>query len=145
LNDKQNSYPPKLAALLAELSEVTDRDERSDMLIELASKFRGIPAEVAVRPYPEAHRVPGCESEAFIFTQKSPDRSIRYFIGVENPQGISAKALAAIIDETLSGSKPEEIQSVNESIVHEIFGNTVSMGKGQGLMGMVRMAKALAR
>lgn len=138
------TQPQRLSALLAELASIEDRDERSDFLIETAARFSGVPESIAGRPYSELHRVPGCESEAFIFSESAPGAGVKFHFAVENPQGISAKALAVILDETLSGCRAEEIQAVREGIIHDIFGATVSMGKGQGLMGMVRMAKALA-
>ena len=141
----ESPYPTRLAALLSDLESIEDRDERSDYLIETAARFRGIPEHIAKRPYQESHRVPGCESEAFIFSEAADGAGVKFYFAVENPQGISAKALAVVLDETLSGCSPQEIQNVNEDIVHSIFGATVSMGKGQGLMGMVRMTKALAR
>jgi len=64
---------------------------------------------------------------------------------VENPQGISAKALAVILDEGLSGEPPETIAGVSPDIVTTIFDRELSMGKSLGLMGMVHMALSLAR
>lgn len=145
-NDNQSrAYPPRLAALLNDLSAIEDRDERSDFLIETAARFRGVPENIARRPYAEAHRVPGCESEAFIFVEELADKSLKFYFAVENPQGISAKALAVLLDETLAGCRAQQIEMVSEDMVHAVFGATVSMGKGQGLMGMVRMTKSLAQ
>jgi cysteine desulfuration protein SufE len=139
------NLPLRLQLLLDEMRDLSDREERADFLIELASRFQGVPAEVCSRPYPEAHRVAGCESEAFVFAVPVNRDSVRFYFAVENPQGISAKALAVILDEGLSGAPLREIESVPEHIVHELFGSTVSMGKGQGLMGMIRSAKVAAR
>ncbi|MBN8548084.1 MAG: SufE family protein [Deltaproteobacteria bacterium] len=136
--------PPRLATLLSDLSMLEDRDERSDFLIETAARFRGVPESVAKRPYADSHRVPGCESEAFIYMQPLGDGALKFYFAVENPQGISAKALAVILDEVLSGCGPEQVLQIQEDLVHTIFGATVSMGKGQGLMGMIRMVKSLA-
>lgn len=139
------SLPLRLQILLDEMGGLSDREERADFLIELAARFQGVPPEICSRPYPEAHRVSGCESEAFVFAIPLNRDSVRFYFAVENPQGISAKALAVILDEGLSGASLREIEAVPEQIVHELFGATVSMGKGQGLMGMIRSAKAAAR
>jgi sulfur transfer protein SufE len=64
---------------------------------------------------------------------------------VENPSGVSAKALAAILESTLSGSSPAEIASVGPEIVEQLFRQDISMGKGMGLMSMVLAVQALAR
>ena len=63
---------------------------------------------------------------------------------VENPSGLSAKALAAILQKTLSRLKPEEIETISPEIVEQIFRQNISLGKGMGLMGMVNAVRALA-
>ena len=52
---------------------------------------------------------------------------------------------SAILDKTLSGLRPEEVQEISAEIVEQIFRQNISMGKGMGLMGMVTMVKTLAR
>ena len=58
---------------------------------------------------------------------------------------MSAKALAAILEKTLSGATPEEIVRIPDDIVSLLFRQNISMGKGMGLMSMVRTVKELAR
>ena len=58
---------------------------------------------------------------------------------------MSARALAAILDRTLSGLPPEAIARIDTSIVERIFRQNISMGKGMGLMSMVEAVRALAR
>ena len=60
---------------------------------------------------------------------------------MENPQGISAKAMGVILDECLSGEKPEDAANLSHDVVFAIFGKEISMGKGQGLMGMVDLVR----
>jgi cysteine desulfuration protein SufE len=138
-------YPEKLAQLLEDFDFITDRNERAMMLIETADRFHDVPPSVATRPFPEEHRVPRCESEAYVWAEDRPDGTIKYHYAVENPQGISAKAMAVILDDTLSGAPLEQVASVPEDIVFRIFGKDLSMGKGQGLTGMVGMTTAAAR
>lgn len=138
-------YPDKLKEMLEDFAFVSDRNERAMLLIELADRFQGVPETVATRPYPEDHRVPRCESEAFVWAEDRPDRTLKYHFAVENPQGISAKAMAVILDEALSGAPVEQVAAVPEDIVFDIFGKDMSMGKGQGLTGMVAMTTAVAR
>ena len=137
--------PAKLADLLATLDLATDRSERIQVLIDLAERFREVPPEVARRPFAEKHRVPGCESEAFVWAEPRPDGTFRYRFAVENPQGISAKALAVILDDTLSGAPPEEIARVAPDLIYRIFGRELSMGKSMGLMGMIGQSQVAAR
>jgi len=125
--------------------EALDRADRMQMLIDLAGRFRRVPPRIANRPYPVEHRVPGCESEAYIWSEPKPDGTLTYYFAVENPQGISAMALAAILDDTLSGVPLEEVADVPADVVYRVFGRELSMGKSLGLMGMVNMVRAAAR
>jgi cysteine desulfuration protein SufE len=136
---------PKLDALLALFDEVTDLDERSALLIDYAGRFREVPPDIAQRPFPESRRVPYCESEAFVWVLPRPDRTLALHFAVENPSGISAKALGSILQSTLSGSTPEQVASVSPDIVERIFRQNISMGKGMGLMGIVEAVRNGAR
>ena len=73
------------------------------------------------------------------------DGTLTYYFAVENPQGISAMALAAILGDALSGVSLEEVAAVPADVVYRIFGRELSMGKSLGLMGMVNMVRAAAR
>ena len=64
---------------------------------------------------------------------------------MENPSGVSAKALAAILDKTLSGLPAAEVAKVDPEIVERLFRQNISMGKGMGLMSMVQAVQALAK
>ncbi len=122
-----------------------DRADRIQLLIGFAEKFKAVEAEVALRPFDESHRVPGCESEAFAWTVLGPDQTIRLHFAVENPQGVSAMAMAVILQEGLAGSPPAQVANVPEDVVYTIFGRELSMGKSMGLMGMVQLVKAQSR
>ena len=88
--------------------------------------------EVATRPFDKSHQVPQCESDAYVWAMKRPDGTLKLHFAVENPSGISAKALAAILEKTLSGLTPAEIATVSPEIVEQIFRQNISMGKGHG-------------
>jgi len=137
--------PPKLRRLLDAFTLVPDRAERIGMLIGIAERFRGVPEEVAPRPYSEAHKVPACESEAYVYAVPRQDGTLKFHVAVENPQGISARAMAVILDETLSGAPLEQVARVPRDIPMAIFGNELSMGKSMGLMGMVAMVQMTAK
>jgi cysteine desulfuration protein SufE len=137
-----STIPPKLTDLLETFAAIADRSERIETLINLAERFKGVPPSVATRPFSEDHRVPNCESEAFVFTEPQPDGTLKFHFAVENPQGVSAKATAVILDKTLSGAPPEQVLNVPADIIYEIFGRELSMGKNMGLTGMVNMVKA---
>ena len=136
--------PEALASLVAEFEHL-DRGMRSEMLIEYADQFAEVPPDVAQRPYPEEKRAPRCESEAFVFATDRPDGTMKLWFAVENPQGVSAKAWASILDETLSGQPLEEVARVPQETIFKIFGRDISMGKGQGLIGMLELVHHEAR
>jgi cysteine desulfuration protein SufE len=79
-----------------------------------------------------------------VWAVRKPDGTLKLHFAVENPSGVSAKALAAILDKTLSGLTPEEIEKISPAIVEQIFRQNISMGKGLGLMAMVNAVRALA-
>jgi len=141
-------YPQPLADLIDDFASMTDRRERQEMLIETADRFDDgtrVSPDVATKPYPEDHRVPACESEAFVWAVENPDGTQKYTFDVLNPQGLSAMAMAVILNETLSNQPPEQVAQIPMDMVFRIFGNEISMGKGQGIMGMIAMVQAMAR
>ena len=135
---------PELAELVSTLAGL-DRSGRIEALIELAEGFREVPARLAQRPFPEPSRVPACESQAFVFAEPRPDGSLDFHFAVENPQGISAKALAAILSRTLSGASLEAVSRVPVEVVEQLFGRELSLGKSLGLTGMLLAVQREAR
>jgi cysteine desulfuration protein SufE len=135
----------KLNTLLEAFDEFPDPADRTDMLLGYADQFKEVPPDVARRPFPESHHVPQCESDAYAWAVPQNDGTLKLHFAVENPSGVSAKALATILDKTLSGLPPSEIATVNTDIVERIFRRNISMGKGMGLMSMVDAVRALAK
>jgi cysteine desulfuration protein SufE len=125
--------------------DAVDRAMRTEMLIEYADQFESVPATVATRPYPESARAPRCESEAYVFATDRPDGTLDLWFAVENPQGLSAKAWAVILRETLSGQPLEQVVRVPQDIIFRVFGRDISMGKGQGLVGMLEVVHSEAQ
>ena len=135
----------KLQALLDFFAEYPDQADRTQLLLEYADKFREVPPDVAARPFDEAALVPHCESEAYVWAVPDEQGNLKLHFAVENPSGVSAKALAAILDRTLSGLPASEIATVDPEIVEKIFRQNISMGKGLGLQSMVLAVQALTR
>ena len=136
--------PQALADLADELSFL-DRSERVDYLIEYADQFKNVPERIAVRPYPEERRVKRCESQAYVWAENQDGGTQRYYFAVENPQGISAKSFCAILDETLAGASLEQVQRIPGDVVFDIYGKEISMGKGEGLLGILTSVQMFAR
>lgn len=139
------ALPPKLRDLLDTFEMFSDPADRTSMLLSYADQFKEVPPEIARRPFPTNHQVPQCESDAYVWAIKRPDGTLQLYFAVENPSGVSAKALAAILDCTLSGLPASDIARVGPEIVERIFRQNISMGKGMGLMSMVQAVQALAK
>ncbi len=136
--------PEKLNLFLEELDQYEDFQLRMELLIELGEKFDPVPTSIATKPYPEINKIPACESEAYVFPVTNSDGTLNFYFDVENPQGISAKALAYILGSTLNGEAISEVVNISEEIAYRIFGKNLSMGKGLGLTSMVRTVKQIA-
>lgn len=139
------AYPERLQALLDVFAGVTDTHERTQLLIDFARRFKDVPPEVATRPFGNDHLVKHCESEAYAWAVPNADGTLKLHFAVENPSGVSAKALAAVLDKALSGLPAAEIAKVDPEIVEKLFRQNISMGKGMGLMSMVLAVQALAK
>jgi cysteine desulfuration protein SufE len=126
----------KLENLLETFDQFPDPADRTALLLSYAHQFEEVPPDVATRPFPESHHVPQCESDAYVWAIRNPDGTLKFHFAVENPSGVSAKALAAIIDNYVSGLPPREIATIDPGIVERIFRRNISMGKGIGLMSM---------
>lgn len=135
----------KLEELQETLDMFADPSGRADLLIGFADKFATVPPEVATPPWPKSHQVPQCESEAYVWVTLHPDRTVSLYFAVENPSGISAKALAVILDKVYSGQPAEDVLALDTEIVERVFRQNISMGKGLGLKSMVLAVQALTR
>ena len=133
----------KLQDHLDTLALFPDRQDRIEALLALADEYKPHgPEEV---PRTQECKVPGCESEVFVNTVKLPTGGLKFMYAVDNPQGISAMVMARILEDSLTGASKEEIASVSEDIVFEIFGKELSMGKNLGLTNMIRISKMYAQ
>lgn len=139
--------PEKLTELVEDMASITDRTERAELLIEMADRFSEVrvPPTLATKPYDERHKAPACESEAYVWAVDQSDGSLQYYFDVLNPQGLSAMAMAVILGETVSGEPLDQVVSVSDDVVFKIFGKELSMGKGAGLMGILKLVRAEAR
>ena len=137
--------PPGLAGFLSLLNSIDSRHERIELLIDTADRYREVPPSVAQRPFDSNHLVPNCESEAYFWPVDRQDGTLDLFFAVENPQGISARAMAVILSENLSGVPLEAVARVDDDLAYEVFGRELSMGKSMGLNGMIAMVRLAAR
>ena len=139
------TLPPKLQEYLDDFSFVSTREERADFLIDIADAFQPVPPTIASKPYDEGHRVIGCESEAFVWAIDREDGTLDYYFDVLNPQGLSAMAMSAILDEACSGAPVEQVANITGEVVFAFFGRDISMGKGRGLTELINAVVYQAR
>jgi cysteine desulfuration protein SufE len=130
-------YPPKLQEYLDDFGFISSREERVDYLIDIADEFKPVPSFIATKPYDEARRVIGCESEAFVWAIDRSDGTLDYYFDVLNPQGLSAMAMSAILDQSCSGAPLDQVAAINGEVVFTFFGKDISMGKGRGLTELI--------
>ncbi len=135
--------PKKLQSEIDDLEMFQDRSDRIEALISLGEEFTNPGPDVV--PRTEANRVKDCESEVFVVAGVKPDGSFDLHIAVDNSQGISAMALAVILERGLAGSSPSDVTDLPEQVVYDIFGRELSMGKSMGLTGVIRMIRADAQ
>jgi cysteine desulfuration protein SufE len=138
------ALPSKLQDVLDLFATFDDPSDRTNLLLSYADQFKEVPPAVASRPFGRDHLVPHCESEAYVWALKQPDGTLKLHFAVENPSGISARALGAILDRSLSGLPAAQIAEITPDVVEAIFRQNISMGKGMGLMSMVQAVRSLA-
>jgi cysteine desulfuration protein SufE len=138
------ALPAKLQDVLDLFATFDDPSDRTNLLLSYADQFKEVTPDVATRPFGRDHLVPHCESEAYVWAVKQPQGTLKLHFAVENPSGISARALGAILDKSLSGLPASEVAKVSPDIVEAIFRQNISMGKGMGLMSMVQAVRSLA-
>lgn len=134
--------PVKLQEVLEIFEETLERDERSELLLYWAEKFKEVPDSIMKRPFQEKFRVPSCESQAFVFSQPNGKDSLNFYFAVENPQGISAKSVCALIQETVSGAPVEEILCLDPEIIFKLFGRKqLGIARSEGLRAIIKIVK----
>ena len=136
------SIPEKLQEIIEVFEFTPERTERYQLLIDFADKFRPVKEEIASRPFPESNRVPSCESQAYVFYEERPDGLLNFHFAVENPNGVSAKAISAIMQDVASGAPLDEILAIDPDIVFKFFNrDQLGMARSEGLRGIIKFVK----
>lgn len=136
------SIPEKLQDIIDVFEFTPDRNDRYQLLIDYADRFKPVQESIAKRPFPESHRVPSCESQAFVFAETRPDGLLNFHFAVENPNGISAKAISAIMQDVASGTPLDEILAIDPDVVFKFFNrDQLGMARSEGLRGIIKFVK----
>lgn len=124
--------------IIEEFSDLTDWEERFQVLIELGEELP---------PYPEDKRkdeylVPGCQSRVWISPEIKDDRL--YFFADSDTS--LTKGLIAILVKVLSGHKPEDIAEANLDFLETIgLKKFLSISRRNGLHNMVQILLEYAK
>ncbi len=143
--NEQENIPAKLARLLEVFRAIRDPADRIMTLIEFAGQYLDPPASVAQRPFPAANRIRGARDPIYLWAAPDEEKNLRYYFCVEHADGISTRALAVILQETLSGAPLNAVSNVSPSIVDTIFGVELSAERRETLRAMVEAVRDTAR
>jgi cysteine desulfuration protein SufE len=129
----------KLEAIVEELRDA-DHAERMELLIEMARSLPPLPERLeALRD--DAHRVPECVAQVFLFVEVEGDR-VRIFADV--PESAPAtRGFAGLLVEALDGAPVAEVLATDDSLV-ERSGLRQSIGM-QRLGGFYAILRRLRR
>jgi cysteine desulfuration protein SufE len=131
--------PAALDEIVGELREA-DRQERIEMLIDLAKGLPPLPERLA--PFKDAaHRVPECQSPVFLFVELRGDRvELHADVPIEAP---TVRGFVALLVEGLDGATVEEVLGVpNDLIERTGMPEILGMQRVSGLHGVLRRLKS---
>lgn len=134
--------PAALDRLVDELREA-DRQERIEMLIDLAKGLPAMPERLA-HFKDEAHRVPECQSPVFLVVELDRDR-VKLFADapVEAP---TVRGFVSLLVEGLDGASPSEVEAVPEDLIDRAgMPEILGMLRVRGLHGVLGRLKAMVR
>ena len=135
-----SSSQQEQAELLIETFEMFDDwEDRYGLLIDMARKLP--PMDPADKT--DENRVHGCQSNVWMVAQREPDRTIDF---VADSDSSIVRGLIGVLRQVYSHRKPEEIlrYDVGDLFKQIGFDQHLSMGRRNGLDGMVKRIKSLA-
>jgi len=131
---------PALEELVNELREV-DRQDRIEMLIDLANELPPIPERLA-HVKDEDHRVHECQSPVFLFVDREGSR-VRLYAEVP-PEAPTVRGFVSLLVQGLDGATAKEILEVpNDLIQQSGMVELLGMQRVSGLSGVLRMLKTM--
>jgi len=129
----------RLDAIIEELRDA-DRQERIEMLIDLAKGLPPLPTRLAEHK-DAAHRVEECQSPVFLFVELEGDR-----VGLHADAPLEAptvRGFVSLLIEGLDGATVEDVLAVPADLVERAgMGEILGMLRVRGLSGVLRRLKA---
>ena len=128
----------KLDELIQELSEC-DKQERIDLLIDLAKRLRPLPPELA-RHKDASHRVEECQSPVYLFVTLEAGRvRLHADAPLESP---TVRGFVSCLIEGLDGESPESVLSTPADLVERMkLTEILGMLRVRGLSGVLARVK----
>src|SRR4051794_9167730 len=129
-----------LDTIVSELSEA-DRQERIELLIDLAKSLPPLPDRLAVFK-DAAHRVEECQSPVFLIVELDAGGRVGLFADapIEAP---TVRGFVSLLVEGLNGATVEEILGVPNDLIERIgLPEILGMLRVRGLSGVLRRLKA---
>jgi len=129
----------RLDAIIEELRDA-DRQERIEMLIDLAKGLPSLPDRLAEHK-DAAHRVEECQSPVFLFVDLEGDRvRLHADAPLEAP---TVRGFVSLLIEGLDGATVEEVLAVPGDLVERAgMAEILGMLRVRGLSGVLRRVKA---
>lgn len=131
----------KLDAIVEELRD-SDHQERMELLIEMARQLPPLPERLE-HLRDEAHRVPECIAQVFLFVESEGDH-IRLFADV--PESAPAtRGFAGLLVDTLDGAPIAEVVALDDSLIERSgLRQSIGMQRLGGFYAMLRRIKLFA-
>jgi cysteine desulfuration protein SufE len=138
-DDAQDQPMSALDALVSELSDA-DRQERIELLIDLARNLPPLPARLATHK-DATHRVEECQSPVYLFVELEGDRVALFADApIEAP---TVRGFVSLLVEGLSGATVEEVLQVRDDLIERLgLPEILGMLRVRGLTGVLRRVKA---
>jgi sulfur transfer protein SufE len=111
--------------------------EKQMLLLDYSDRFVRAPAKYS---RDKTRQVSHCESGVFVWVDKK--ESVGVYFDVLNPNGVSARALCAVLQECFDGNWQHILTVDDEEFVSALFGDNVAMGRKQGLISVIRMLQS---
>lgn len=128
----------KLDDLIQELGEC-DKQERIDLLIDLAKRIRPLPEDLALHKDAH-HRVEECQSPVYLFVRLEAGRvQINAEAPIESP---TVRGFVSCLIEGLDGESPEVVLSTPSDLVERMkLTEILGMLRVRGLSGVLARLK----
>ena len=137
------SSPEEAAALLIEDFELFDEwEQKHEYLLDLGKKVPPLPAIARIEP----NKVRGCQSTVYLVGRKRPGTDDVIEFAAESDAFI-VSGLIAILSAVLSGQRAGDVLRFDiEGFFDRLgFSTHLSMGRRNGLAGMIQRVRLLAR